>query len=89
VDYYSLSLGPRAISMINEPQVHLRVGHQHSWFLSILTRFMDYFSPFWGPKGISMVVDPQGVLMCWPSRLAVWADSGPYLGLLLSFGVPK
>ena len=75
--------------MINEPQVHLRVGHQHSWSLSILTRFMDYFSPFWGPKGISMVVEPQGVLMCWPSRLAVWADSGPYLGLLLSFGVPK
>ena len=73
--------------MINEPQVHLRVGHQHSWFLSILTRFMDYFSPFWGPKAISMVVEPQGALTCRSSTIAVLADSGPSLGLLLSFGV--
>ena len=46
-------------------------------------------SPFWGPKAISMVVEPQGVLICWSSRHAVWADSGPFLGLLLSFGVSK
>ena len=39
--------------------MRLRVGHQHSWFLSILTRFVDYYSPFWGPKAISMVVEPQ------------------------------
>ena len=75
--------------MINKPSVHLRVGHQHSRFLSILARFVDYYSPFSGPKTISKVVEPQGVLTCWSSRLAVWAGSGSFLRLLLSFGVPK
>ena len=42
-----------------------------------------------GSKAISMVVEPQGVLTCWSTRLAVWADSGPFLGLLLSFEAPK
>ena len=32
---------------------------------------------------------PRCVLTCWSSILTVWADSGPFLGLLLSFGVPK
>ena len=41
------------------PGVHLCVGHQHSRFLSILTRFMDYYSLFWGPKAICMVVVPN------------------------------
>ena len=72
--------------MINEPKVRLRVGHQHSWYLSILTHFMDYYTPFCGPKAISGVVKPQSVLTCWLLRLVVWADSGPFLGLLLSFG---
>ena len=35
-----------------------------------------------------MVVDPQGALTCRSSTIAVWADSVPFLGLLLSFGVP-
>ena len=65
------------------PGVRLHVGHQHSQFWPILARFLDYYSPFWGPKAISMVVEPQGVLMCWSSRLAVWADSGPFHGLLV------
>ena len=47
---------------------------------------MDYYSPFWGPKAILIVVEPQGALTCWSSRLAVWADSGPFHGLLLSLG---
>ena len=50
---------------------------------------MDYYSPFCSPKAISMLVEPQDVLTCWSSRLADWADSGPFPGLLLSFGVPK
>ena len=68
--------------------MRLCVGHQHSRFLSILARFVVYYSPFWGPKAISMVVEPQGALTCRSSTIAVWADSGPFLGLLLSFGVP-
>ena len=68
--------------------MRLRVGHQHSRFLSILTHFVDYYSPFWGPKAISMVVEPKGALKCGSSTLVVLADSGPFLRVLLSFGGP-
>ena len=50
---------------------------------------MDYYSPFWSPEAISIVVEPQGVLTCWSSTITVWADSGPFLGLLLYFGVSE
>ena len=69
--------------------MRLRVGHQHSQFWPILTRFMDYYSPFWGPKEISIFVELQGALTCWSSTITVWADSGPFLGLLLYFGVSE
>ena len=52
-------LGPEGISTIDDPLVRLCVGHQHSRFLSILTRFVDYYSPFWGPEAISIVVEPK------------------------------
>ena len=83
MDYYSLFWGPGVISVIN-PMVRLRVGHQDSRFLSILTRFVDYYSPFWGPEVISMLVEPQGALMCRSSTLILMADSGPFHGLLLT-----
>ena len=67
----------------------LRVGHQHSQFWPILARFMDYYSPFWGPKAISIIVELQGALTCRSSTITVWADSGPFLGLLLYFGVSE
>ena len=50
---------------------------------------MAYYSLFWGPKEISMVVEPQGVLTRWSSTLAVLADSGPFLRLLIFFGVSE
>ena len=50
---------------------------------------MDYYSPFWGPAAISIVVEPQGVLTRWSSTLAVLADSGPFLRLLIFFGVSE
>ena len=50
---------------------------------------MDYYSPFWGPKAISMVVKPQGALTSRSAALADWVDFGPFLGQLLSIGVPK
>ena len=50
---------------------------------------MDYYSLFWGPEAISIVVEPQDVLTCWSSTLTVWAGSGPFLGLLLYFGVSE
>ena len=50
---------------------------------------MDYYSPFWGPKAICMVVEFQGALTYRSSTITVWADSGPFLGLLLYFGVSE
>ena len=67
--------------------MRLRVGHQHSQFWPILARFMDY-SLFWGPRVISTIKEPRGAFMCRSSTLAVLADSGPFLRVLLSFGGP-
>ena len=64
--------------------MRLRVGYQHSRFLSILTCFVHYYSRFWGPKAISMLVEPQGALTCRPSTTVVLVDSGPFQGLLLN-----
>ena len=66
------------------PGMRLRVHRQHSQFWPILTRFVDYYSPFCGPEAISIVVEPQVAVMCRSSTLAVWADSGPFRGLLLT-----
>ena len=68
--------------------MRLRVGHEHSQFWLIRARFVDYYSPFWGAKVISMVVEPHGALTCRSSTIAVWADFGPFLALLISFGRP-
>ena len=68
--------------------MRLRVGHQHSRFWSIVTRFVVYYSPLWGPVVISIVVEPQGALMCRSSILVLLADSGPFHGLLLTVWGP-
>ena len=36
-----------------------------------------------------MVVEFQGALTCRSSTITVWEDSGPFLGLLLYFGVTE
>ena len=69
--------------------MRLRVGHQHSQFWPILTRFVDYYSPFWGPKVISILVRPQGALTCRSATLIVLADSDPFHGLLLTVLGPE
>ena len=66
-----------------KPEVRLRAGHQHWQFLSILARFMDYYSLFWGPGVVSMLNESCGAFTCRSSTLAVFADSGPFHGLLL------
>ena len=50
VDYYSPFWGPKAISMVVEPQVHLSVGHQQSQFGPILSSFLDYYLVMGVPK---------------------------------------
>ena len=79
--YFGVS---ESIPRLTNPRVRLRVGHQHTRFLSILTYFVDYYSPFCGPEAISIVNEPQGALTCRSSTLAVLADSGPFLGLLVT-----
>ena len=64
--------------------MRLRVSRQHPQFWPILTRFMDYYSPSWGPDSIFIVVEPQDALTCRSSTLAALADSGLFLGLLLT-----
>ena len=66
------------------PGVRLRVGHQHWQFWPILAHFMDYYSLFWGPGVISTINEHWGAFMCRSSTLAVLANSGPFLGLLLT-----
>ena len=73
--------------MINEPWGAFTCRSSTLAVWPILARFLDYYSPFRGPEAISIVVEPQVALMCRSSPLAVLADSGPSLGLLLSFGV--
>ena len=66
------------------PKVRLHVGHQQSQFCLILARFVDYYSLFWGPRVISAINEPQGAFTCQTSTLAVFDDSGPFHGLLLT-----
>ena len=72
------------ISTINEPGLHLRVGHQHSQFWPILARFMDYYSLFWVAGVISMSDEPQGAHTCRSSTLTVLDDSSPIRGVVLT-----
>ena len=50
---------------------------------------MYYYSLFWGPVVISMINEPWGAFTCRSSTLAVLADSGPFLGLLLTVLGPE
>ena len=64
--------------------MRLRVGHQHSQFWPILARFVDYYSLFWGPGVIFTFDKPQGASTCRSSTLAVFVDSDPFRGLLIT-----
>ena len=77
------------ISILVDPKVRLRVGHQHSQFWPILARFVDYCSLFWGRRVISMINEPWCAFMFWSSTLAVLADSDPFRGLLLTVFGPQ
>ena len=69
--------------------MRLRVGHQHSQFWPILARFVDYYSLFWVPEVISTINEPLGALTGWLSTLAVFVDSDPFHGLLLTVLGPQ
>ena len=64
---------PKRFTLLLNPKVCLRVGHQHSQFWPILARFVDYYSLFWGPGVISMIDEHRGASMCRSSTLAFFA----------------
>ena len=82
-------LGPQTGFVVVEPKVRLRVGHQHSQFLPILARFVYYYSLFWGPVVISMINEPWGAFTFRSSTLAVFIDSDPFYGQLLTVLGPQ
>jgi len=75
---------PERFPWLQNPGVRLCVGHQHSSFWPIMTRFMDYYSLVWGRWAISTIIEPLGVFTCRSSTLTVLAGSGPFHGLFLS-----
>ena len=89
MDYYSAFWCTEAISIVVEPEVRLRVGHQHSQFWPILACFVDYYSLFWGREVISTINEPWCAFIFWSSTLAVLADSDPFRGLLLTISGPQ
>ena len=69
---------------LTNPEVRLRVGHQHSHIRPILVRFMHYYSAFWGSRAISTIDEPRGAFMCLSSTLTVLANSDMFRGLLVT-----
>ena len=84
MDCYSLIWGPGVISIFNEQRVRLHVGHQHSRFLLMWPVSWTITHRFGVPKQFPWLLNPQGVLTCRSSTIAVLADSGSFLGLLLT-----
>ena len=69
---------------LTNPEVRLRVGHQHSHIRPILVRFVHYHPAFWGPRAVSTIDEPRGSFMCPSSTLTVLANSDGFRGLLLT-----
>ena len=83
VDYYSPFSGPKAISMVVEPQgaftcrsSTLNVSADSGLFRGLLLTVLGSRSDF-------TINDPRGAFMSRSSTLIVLADSGPFHGLLL------
>ena len=60
------------------PDVRLRVSHEHSQFWPILARFVDCYSLFWGLRVISTINEPR-------VRLRVGHQHSRFLSILTRF----
>ena len=83
VDYYSPFWGPKAISMVVEPKMCLRVGRQDSQFRPIMARFLYYYSVLGSQS------DFHDLRTTWCVYVSVinthnFADSGPFCAPLLT-----
>ena len=84
VDYYSPVLGPKAISIVVEPQGALTCRSSTIPVLADSGPFHGLPLTIRGPGVVSMVNEPCGAFTCRSSTLAVLADSGPFHELLLT-----
>ena len=75
---------PMWFPWLTNPVVRLCVGHQHSQFWPILTRFEYYYSLFRRLLVISTIDEPLGAFTCRSSALTILADSGLFRALLLT-----
>ena len=80
MDYYLPFLGPKAISIVVEPQGALTC---RSSTLIDLADSRLFRALFWGPGEVSTINEPWGAFTIWSSTLADLANSGPFHGLLL------
>src|SRR4051812_47485324 len=62
-------LVPERFPWLLNPEVCLRIGHQHSQFWRILDRFVNNTHCIWGSGMIPMATKPQVVVMCRSSTL--------------------
>ena len=76
-------LGSKVISIV------LRVGHQHSRILSILTHFVDYYSPFWGPEAIPWLLNPKVCLRVGHQHSQFWPILAGFVQFDSSFCGPR
>ena len=84
MDYYSPFWGPKAISIVVEPQGALTCWSSTLTDLADSGPFRGLLLVFWGPGVISTIDEPHGVLTCRSSTLIDLANSGPFRGLLLT-----
>ena len=84
MDYYSLIRGPKAISMVVEPQFVLTCLPSTLAVWASSSPFLGLLLTVWGPGVISMVDEPRGAFTCPSSTLAISADFGPFHALLLT-----
>ena len=70
--------------MINDSRGAFTCQSSTLTVLSILARFMIYYSLFWCPGVISTINKPWGAFTCRSLTLAVFVDSDPFRGLLLT-----
>ena len=84
MDYYSPVLGPKAVSIVVEPQGALTCRSSILIVLADSGLFRGLLLTVLGPRAISMIDDPRSAFTCPSSTLIVLANSDSFRGLLLT-----
>ena len=84
MDYYSPFFGPKAISVVVEPQGALACRSSTLAVLADSGLFRGILLTVLGSRVISTINEPLGAFTCRSSILAVFVDSDPFRGLLIT-----